>query len=217
MISVRKMFGIRTEAEKEREKEMAYRMKVAQARRQANAMRRKMEQDRQQALEYEKNGEHEKAVSMALQAAKSSKVVVSADNQIQQCADIHEMAKTQKVMKNIMDTCQELSTGIIELADMEGTMKSQADNEEAMAQLIDTREQMEMFVEGIEDGVTRETRTAEGEAALAALLAEQQAQPEPAAKVKLPEIRTIEEREDKVDPDWLARSREALKTLGAEA
>lgn len=215
MFSLRKLLGIRTEAEKEREKEMAYRMKVARARRQTNGIRRKSEDARRLAIEYEKNGNHEKAVSAALQAQKSSKVAAAADNQIQQCADIHEMAKTQKAMKEIMDTCKDLSEGIIELADMEGAMTSQADNEEAMTQLIDTREQMEMFIEGIKDGATREVRNTEGEAALAALLAEQAVQ-EPAPKVKLPEIKTVEERNGTEESDWLAERRETLKALSAD-
>ncbi len=215
MFSIRKLLGIRTEAEKAREKEMAYRMKVAQARRQTNGIRRKSEDARRLAIEYEKNGEHEKAVSAALQAQKSSKVAAAADNQIQQCTDIHEMAKTQKAMKEIMDTCKDLSVGIIELADMEGAMTSQAENEEAMTQLVDTREQMEMFIEGIEDGVTREVRNTEGEAALAALLAEQPEQ-EPAPKAKLPEIKTVEERTETEESDWLAERRETLKALSAD-
>ena len=55
MFSIRKLLGIRTEAEKAREKEMAYRMKVAQARRQTNGIRRKSEDARRLAIEYEKN------------------------------------------------------------------------------------------------------------------------------------------------------------------
>ncbi len=215
MKSLRKMLGIKTEAEKEREKEMNYRMKVAQARRKANTVRRKMEQDKLQAVELEKNGEHEKAVSLALQVSKKNKVVTTADNQIQQCADIHEMAKTQRAMKEIMDTCQELTAGIIDLAGMEDAMKSQAENEQAMAQLIDAREQMEMFVEGIEDGTDQEVRTAEGEAALAALMAEQMVQ-EPVKKMKLPEMKRVDEPEEKSETDWLTDRRETLKALRAE-
>lgn len=215
MFSIRKLLGIRTEAEKEREKEMAYRMKVAQARRQTNGIRRKSEDARRQAIEYEKNGEHEKAVSAALQAKKSSKVAAAADNQIQQCVDIHDMASTQKAMKEIMDTCKNLSIGIIELADMEGAMTSQADNEEAMTQLIDTREQMEMFIEGIEEGSSREVRNAEGEAALAALLGDQ-AVSETTTKLKLPEIKTVDERMEKEESDWLSERREVLKALSTD-
>ena len=216
MMSIRKLLGIKTAAEKEREKEMNYRMNVAKARRKADAVRHRMHQDKLQAVEYEKNGEHEKAVSLALQVAKNGKVVATADNQIQHCTDIHEMARTQKAMKEIMDTCHQLSNGIIELADMEGAMKSQAENEEAMARLIDTREQMEMFVEGIEDGQAAEVRNAEGEAALNALLAEQNEQ-KPAEKTKLPVIKTLEDRDDPTESAWLAERREALKALSSEA
>ena len=99
---------------------------------------------------------------------------------------------------------------------MEGAMKSQAENEEAMARLIDTREQMEMFVEGIEDGQAAEVRNAEGEAALNALLAEQNEQ-KPAEKMKLPVIKTLEDRDDPTESTWLAERREALKALSSEA
>ena len=216
MMSIRNLLGIKTAAEKEREKEMNYRMNVAKARRKADAVRRRMMQAKLQAVEYEKNGEHEKAVSLALQVAKNGKVVATAENQIRNCTEIHEMAKTQKTMKEIMDTCHQLSDGIIELADMEGAMKSQAENEEALARLIDTREQMEMFVEGIEDGQTTDVRNAEGEAALSALLAEQEEQKAP-EKVKLPEIKLPENRDDPTENDWIAERHETLKALSSEA
>lgn len=218
MFSIRKLFGQKTQVELDREKELAYRLRMATAHRETEQLRREMEKAKSHAMELEKNGEHGKAVAEALQVAKKKKVIETAEAQMLQCNDIHEMARTQKAMTNIMKTCQELSTDIIQMADMEETMKAQADNEMAQTRLVDTKEQMEMFMEGMEAGVATEVRSAAGEAALAAIMAEQEV-PERNGQKVLPEINaTIIETDEKPKVDsWIQSRRENVKTLIEDA
>ena len=131
MKKVKKMVGIRTKAEIERDNEMDYRTKKSKARRQIETIRREMERLKLEACDHEKHGEHEKAVSKALQAANKQKMLVSANKQLQKCTDLHDMAKTQQTMTDILETCRDLSNGIVDLADMEEALKVQAENEEA--------------------------------------------------------------------------------------
>ena len=217
MKKVKKMVGIRTKAEIERDNEMDYRTKKSKARRQIETIRREMERLKLEACDHEKHGEHEKAVSKALQAANKQKMLASANKQLQKCTDLHDMAKTQQTMTDILETCRDLSNGIVDLADMEEALKVQAENEEALARLEDTGEQMEMYAEGITTDLMPEVRNAAGEAALAEIMADQE-QAEP-IRTELPGIRpeVIRNTQTEEDAAWIQSRREDLRTLAAEA
>lgn len=216
MKMIKELVGIKSKEEYNREKEMDYRMKLAKARRETETIRKNMIRQKMQAIEYEKKGEHDKAVALALQSQNKQKTLATAEMQMQKCANIHDMAETQKSMTAIMETCRDLSNGIVELADMEGAMQIQAENEEALARLIDTGEQMEMYAEGINGDMMPEVRSDAGEEALAAILAEHEQTEQP--KVSLPEIRPVKatvEEKNKED-EWMKSRREDLQSLAAE-
>ena len=214
--TVKKKLGIRSKAEIERDNEMDYRTKKSKARRQIETIRRDMERLKLEAYDHEKHGEHEKAVSKALQAANKQKMLVRANVQLQKCTELHDMAKTQQTMTDILETCRDLSNGIVNLADMEEALKVQAENEEALACLEDTGEQMEMYAEGITADLMPEVRNVAGEAALAEIMACQE-QVEP-IRNELPEIRpeTIRNAQTEEDAAWIQSRRENLRTLATE-
>lgn len=216
MKMLKELVGIKSKEEYNREKEMDYRMKLAKARRETETIRKNMIRQKMQAIEYEKKGEHDKAVALALQSQNKQKTLATAEMQMQKCANIHDMAETQKSMTAIMETCRDLSNGIVEYADMESAMQIQAENEEALAKLIDTGEQMEMYAEGINGDMMPEVRNGAGEEALAAILAEHDQTTQ--AKVSLPEIRpakAIEEEKPQED-EWMKSRREDLQRLAME-
>ncbi len=216
MKMIKELVGIKSKEEYNREKEMDYRMKLARARRETETIRKNMLRQKMQAIEYEKKGEHDKAVALALQSQNKQKTLATAEMQMQKCANIHDMAETQKSMTAIMETCRDLSNGIVELADMEGAMQIQAENEEALARLIDTGEQMEMYAEGINGDMMPEVRSDAGEEALAAILAEQDQTVQ--HKVSLPEIRPVKatEEEKNQEDEWMKSRREDLQHLAVE-
>ena len=78
MARLRAMFGIRSEAERKREEEMEYRMKLREVENKTRMMKQETEKRKQQAIQLEKNGEHQKAVAMALKAENGRKAYVRA-------------------------------------------------------------------------------------------------------------------------------------------
>ena len=222
MKTLKKLFGIKTQEEKDREKEMDYRMRMARARREAAALQRKLERSKAKAIELERNGEHDKAVTLALQAERDQKAFKTAESQLAKCTDIHEMAQGQKILTSVMRTCRELSDGIIEIADVEGAIAVQEENEAALARLMETEEQMKLFSEGLENGMDAEIRSAAGESALASILAEENRirmmeKREPAEQeVSAVDVKSVAAADPEKDT-WIRSRRENLKALAADA
>ncbi len=216
MKKIKELVGIKSKEEYDREREMDYRMKLAKARRETETIRKNMIRDKMKAIECEKNGEHDKAVALALQSQNKQKTLATVEMQMQKCTNIHDMAETQKSMTEIMRTCRDLSNGIVAIADMEGAMQIQAENEEALTRLIDTGEQMEMYAEGINGDMMPEVRNDAGEEALAAILAEHEQTTQP--RITLPEIRPVKavEEEKQQEDEWTKSRREDLQRLAME-
>lgn len=214
MARLRAMFGIRSEAERKREEEMEYRMKLREVENKTRMMKQETEKRKQQAIQLEKNGEHQKAVAMALKAENGRKAYVRAENDTNLARDVHETAKIQRTVTEISDACGELTDLILKTADMDGAIRAQSESEEKRILLEETQEQMKMLAEGYPEGVDEDVRNAEGEAALAAFMAEAEGDSEKKEPVPLPEVR---EKAPEADMGWKVRQRELLQALQADA
>lgn len=183
-------FGWKSKEELEREQELQYRISLRDANRDKARVRKQYEEDKQKAVDYERNGDHQKAVAAALRAANAEKNYLQAEKEVQKCIDIHEMAETQRTLTRIKQACTNLSVQTVKIAGVEEANNAQAEYEEASIQLEEARDQMEILTEGFGKNENEDVYNAEGEAALAKIMDELKAPEIPAdpAVTKLPDI-----------------------------
>ena len=190
MEQIFRWFGWKSKAEIEREQELNYRVSLRDANRDKARVRKQFEEDKRKAAEYEKNGEHQKAVAAALRAVNAEKSFLQAEKEVQKCIDIHEMAETQRTLTRIKQACTNLSEQTIRIAGVEEAHAAQVEYEEASIRLEEAREQMELLTAGFVQNENEDVYNTEGEAALAKIMNELQEPEAPADRpaVKLPEI-----------------------------
>lgn len=168
----------RNRMEEDRRKEMNYRMKAADARRRAETMKRASERAAAEALRLQAAGDHNGAVSKALEARNGEQQYQSALARVRACESLYEQFKTNKDMIGLMDACNKMTQEVTGQVDTNEIVKVQQEFQNANVVLDTMQDTLSILQEGFEPAVDPAVRNAEGEAALAALLAS--AQPEKA-------------------------------------
>ena len=201
--------GRKARMEVERKEELSYRVKLAEVRRQAEHMKRENERARGEAYRLEVAGDHEGAVSKALEAANSEKAYKTAVSTILRCESMHAQAKTQRSLTNLLSDCEAVSLSVMGQVDTEDAVKVQTRLQQTAAEMEQAQESMAAFQESFDPMADSPVTSSAGEDALAAILAERApaAAPEP-----LPEKAEKAESAEK-DDEWLREKRRQIAEM----
>lgn len=199
-------------AEAQRKAEMEFRLKMAGLKRNAAAIRKEADRTKAEAISLEKSGDHSRAVAKAAAAANQEKSYHTALNTISMCENIHDQAKTQNALKQLMISCKDMSATVTGEADIDGAIKAQTQLQDAAARLEASQEAMAAFQEGFDLDTDPQVRNEVGEAALAKILEEnakkeQQVTAEPAKEETPSETTTANHQQ------WVADRRKTLSEL----
>lgn len=181
-------------AEDERRREIEYRMKAATVRRHAETMKRNAERARKEAVSLQQAGDHNGAVAKALDSKNFERQYQSAMSSIRSCEGVHEQAKVNKAMTELMNTCNEMMHSVVDEVNPNDVIRTQQEYQETMVKLGATQEALTSLQEGFEPGEDPAVRNAEGEAALEAILADaQMAQPAVLSRAAAPVLPAAEQ------------------------
>jgi len=181
-----KRFFSRRKRTNEQQSELNFRITLSEVRRQATAMRKEVERCRNEAYRLEMSGNHAAAVSKAAEAANSQKAYEAAQNALQRCESMHAQAKSQKLLTNLLSTCETMSEMVIDQVDTDEALRIQTRLQQTTAQMEEVQEGMAAFQEGFEPNAEPALRMAAGEDALADIIAERAARETPVEPIALP-------------------------------
>ena len=198
--------------EAERKEELNYRVKLAEVRRQAEHMKRETERARGEAYRLEVSGDHEGAVSKALEAANSEKAYKAAVSTILRCESMHAQAKTQRSLTNLLSDCEAVSLSVMGQVDTEDAVRVQTRLQQTAAEMEQAQESMAAFQESFDPLADSPVTSSVGEDVLAAIMAERAPAPEALPAEPQPEKAEKAEAGDK-DDEWLREKRRQIAEI----
>ena len=210
---VMRMLGIRTSAQKAREREIRYRMKMKKLQNHARQLERKAETGRLEAYRLGKNGEHEKAGQAASQAMNSGNIARTVSTEIQKCENAHDKAESTRLIRESYLLMNEAGEMVTDMADVRGFEIAKAKNEEMRLRMEQTNEQLDLIQEGMDLDAAGETRNEAGEAALAEIMAQFGESP---VTAPVP-AETAVPLSDEDRRAWVQSRKEAIRDMVAEA
>ncbi|MBQ6527159.1 MAG: hypothetical protein IJI38_01415 [Clostridia bacterium] len=206
-----KLLGIRTRAQRIREKEIHYRTRLKKLSHHAQSLERKAEAGRMEAYRLEKNGEHDKAVRVASQAMNSANIARTVNSEVQKYEMAHDKAESMQLIRESYELMNEAGEMVTDMADIQGFEKVKAKNEEMQLRMEQTNEQLEMISEGVSLDTDEEVRNESGEAALREIMAQFEGGRKEKEQEKVEALPEAEERRA-----WAESRREALRDMVAE-
>lgn len=169
--------------QKQRRIEMEFSRNIAELTRKASTIKRQADRLKAEAVQFEKAGDHKRAVSAAASAAQQEKSYQSALNTIQICKNMHVQVKSQKAMKELIASCASMAKSVSADADPAAYIEAQNDFTRTMEELEQSRDALEAAQEGFTIGTQEQIRNEAGEQALAQIM-EQLAPKEVPARVE---------------------------------
>lgn len=160
---------------KQRQIETEFSCRMAELTRKASAIKRQAERLKAEAVQFERAGDHKRAVSAAAAAAQQEKSYMSALQTIQTCKTMHVQVKSQKAMKELIASCAAVARSVSADANSTEYIEAQSDFARTMEELEQSREALEAAQEGFNAGTEVQVRNEAGEQALARIM--EQAQP----------------------------------------
>lgn len=174
-------FFRRYSLQKQRRIETEFNCHVAELTRKAAAIKRQADRLKAEAIQFEKAGDHKRAVSAASAAVQQEKSYASALHTIQTCKNMHVQAKSQKAMKELIASCAAMARSVSADADASDFIRVQSDFTRTMEELEQSREALEAAQEGFTVETDAQVRNEAGEQALAELMEQASPKPVPAA------------------------------------
>lgn len=156
--------------QKQRRNEMELCRKIAELTRKASTIKRQADRLKAEAVQFEKAGDHKRAVSAAASAAQQEKSYQSALNALQNCKNMHVQVKSQKEMKELITSCTLIIKKVCDDADTVDYIKAQNDFAQTMEEMEQSRDALEAAQEGFALGTQEQVRNEAGEQALAQIM-----------------------------------------------
>ncbi len=200
--------------QKQRRIETEFNCHIAELNRKAAAIKRQAERLKAEAIQFEKDGDHKRAVSAASAAMQQEKSYASALHTIQTCKNMHVQAKSQKAMKELIASCASMARSVSADADASEFIRVQSDFARTMEELEQSREALEAVQEGFTVGTDVQVRNEAGERALAQLMEQASPKPSPVA-IESPAVLPAAETDDKADAhkEWAEDRRKILAEM----
>lgn len=165
---------------KQRRIETEFNCHMAELNRKALAIKRQAERLKAEAIQFEKAGDHKRAVSAAAAAVQQEKSYMSALNTIQTCKNMHVQVKSQKAMKELIASCASMARSVTADASTAEYIEVQSDFARTMEELEQSQEALEAAQEGFSADTEIQVRNEAGEQALAQILEQAAPKPSPA-------------------------------------